>query len=318
MSKHPFGKVGVLYGGKSAEREVSLMSGQGVHDALRSRGVDAHLFDTGTRSLPELVDQGFDRVFIALHGRYGEDGTLQGALELLGIPYTGSGPMASSLAMDKIMTKRVWLEAGLPTPQYAELMSEGDVSSAASRLGLPIMMKPPHEGSTLGIIKVNEASTLLDGYRHASRYDEVVLAEQFITGRELTVALLGGGVHARALPLIEIVAPGGNYDYQNKYFSDDTQYLCPAPIAAELAQHIAELSVRAYRALGCEGWGRADVILDAQDRPWLIEMNTSPGMTGHSLVPMAAKAVGMDYPDLCLHILKEARCKVGRSGQIQG
>ena len=318
MSKHPFGKVGVLYGGKSAEREVSLMSGQGVHDALRSRGVDAHLFDTGTRSLPELVDQGFDRVFIALHGRYGEDGTLQGALELLGIPYTGSGPMASSLAMDKIMTKRVWLEAGLPTPQYAELMSEGDVSSAASRLGLPIMMKPPHEGSTLGIIKVNEASTLLDGYRHASRYDEVVLAEQFITGRELTVALLGGGVHARALPLIEIVAPGGNYDYQNKYFSDDTQYLCPAPIAAELAQHIAELSVRAYRALGCEGWGRADVILDAQDRPWLIEMNTSPGMTGHSLVPMAAKAVGMDYPDLCLHILKEARCKVGRSGLVQG
>jgi len=318
MSKHAFGKVGVLYGGKSAEREVSLMSGNGVHDALRSRGVDAHLFDTGTRSLSELVEQGFDRVFIALHGRYGEDGTLQGALELLGIPYTGSGPMASSLAMDKIMTKRVWLEAGLPTPQYAELMSEEDVPLAASRLGLPMMMKPPHEGSTLGIIKVSEAAALVDGYRHAARYDEVVLAEQFITGRELTVALLGCGVHARALPLIEIVAPGGNYDYQNKYFSDDTQYLCPAPIAPELAQHIAELSVRAYRALGCEGWGRADVILDAQDRPWLIEMNTSPGMTGHSLVPMAAKAVGMDYPDLCLHILKEARCKVGRSGQVQG
>lgn len=318
MSKYAFGKVGVLYGGKSAEREVSLMSGNGVHDALRSRGVDAHLFDTGTRSLSELVEQGFDRVFIALHGRYGEDGTLQGALELLGIPYTGSGPMASSLAMDKIMTKRVWLEAGLPTPQYAELMSEEDVPLAASRLGLPMMMKPPHEGSTLGIIKVSEAAALVDGYRHAARYDEVVLAEQFITGRELTVALLGCGVHARALPLIEIVAPGGNYDYQNKYFSDDTQYLCPAPIAPELAQHIAELSVRAYRALGCEGWGRADVILDAQDRPWLIEMNTSPGMTGHSLVPMAAKAVGMDYPDLCLHILKEARCKVGRSGQVQG
>lgn len=317
MSKYDFGKVGVLYGGKSAEREVSLMSGSGVHAALCSQGVDAHLFDTGSRSLSELVQQGFDRVFIALHGRYGEDGTLQGALELLEIPYTGSGPMASSLAMDKIMTKRIWLEAGLPTPGYVELKDESAVPAAAATLGLPLMMKPPHEGSTLGIVKVSEAVALLDGYRHASRFDEVVLAEQFIKGRELTVALLGRGNSARALPLIEIVAPGGNYDYQNKYFSDDTQYLCPAPIAPELAQYIAEISVRAYRALGCEGWGRADVILDAQDRPWLIEMNTSPGMTGHSLVPMAAKAVGMDYPELCLHILNEARCKVGRAGQVQ-
>jgi len=218
MSSHGFGKVGVLYGGKSAEREVSLMSGTGVHAALCSLGVDAHLFDTGTRSLSDLVQQGFERVFIALHGRYGEDGTLQGALELLGIPYTGSGPMASSLAMDKIMTKRVWLEAGLPTPGYAELTHETQVASAAASLGLPMMMKPPHEGSTLGIVKVSEASALLDGYRHASKFDEVVLAEQFITGRELTVALLGRGATARALPLIEIVAPGGNYDYQNKYF----------------------------------------------------------------------------------------------------
>ena len=318
MSSHGFGKVGVLYGGKSAEREVSLMSGTGVHAALCSLGVDAHLFDTGTRSLSDLAQQGFERVFIALHGRYGEDGTLQGALELLGIPYTGSGPMASSLAMDKIMTKRVWLEAGLPTPGYAELTHETQVASAAASLGLPMMMKPPHEGSTLGIVKVSEASALLDGYSHASKFDEVVLAEQFITGRELTVALLGRGATARALPLIEIVAPGGNYDYQNKYFSDDTQYRCPAPISSALATHIAELSVRAYRALGCEGWGRADVILDTQDRPWLIEMNTSPGMTGHSLVPMAAKAVGMDYPELCMHILKDARCKVGRAGQAQG
>lgn len=318
MSLHDFGKVGVLYGGKSAEREVSLMSGSGVHAALCSQGVDAHLFDTGTHSLSELAQQGFDRVFIALHGRYGEDGTLQGALELLGIPYTGSGPMASSLAMDKIMTKRIWLEAGLPTPGYAELTSEEQVSDAASTLGLPMMMKPPHEGSTLGIVKVSEAHALVDGYRQAARYDEVVLAEQFITGRELTVAVLGRGASARALPLIEIVAPGGNYDYQNKYFSDDTQYLCPAPIAPELAQHIADLCVRAYRALGCEGWGRADVILDAQDRPWLIEMNTSPGMTGHSLVPMAAKAIGMSYPELCVHILKDARCKVGRVNQVQG
>ncbi len=318
MSDHDFGKVGVLYGGKSAEREVSLMSGSGVHAALCSQGVDAHLFDTGDRSLSELAQQEFDRVFIALHGRYGEDGTLQGALELLEIPYTGSGPMASSLAIDKIMTKRVWMEAGLPTPRYAELMSEDEVSAVASKLGLPVMMKPPHEGSTLGIVKVSEASALIEGYRYASRYDEVVLAEQFITGRELTVALLGSGHHARALPIIEIVAPGGNYDYQNKYFSDDTQYLCPASIAPELAQRIAEISVRAYRALGCEGWGRADVILDAQDRPWLIEMNTSPGMTGHSLVPMAAKAVGMDYPALCLHILSEACCKVGRTTHSQG
>lgn len=318
MSLHDFGKVGVLYGGKSAEREVSLMSGSGVHAALCSQGVDAHLFDTGTHSLSELAQQGFDRVFIALHGRYGEDGTLQGALELLGIPYTGSGPMASSLAMDKIMTKRIWLEAGLPTPGYAELTSEEQVSDAASTLGLPMMMKPPHEGSTLGIVKVSEAQALVDGYRQAARFDEVVLAEQFIAGRELTVAVLGRGVSARALPLIEIVATGGNYDYQNKYFSDDTQYLCPAPIAPELAQHIADLCVRAYRALGCEGWGRADVILDAQDRPWLIEMNTSPGMTGHSLVPMAAKAIGMSYPELCVHILKDARCKVGRVNQVQG
>lgn len=318
MNSQDFGKVGVLYGGQSAEREVSLMSGGGVHAALCSQGVDAHLFDTGTRSLSELAQQGFDHVFIALHGRYGEDGTLQGALELLGIPYTGSGPMASSLAMDKIMTKRVWLEAGLPTPGYAELTGEDDVSAAAATLGLPLMMKPPHEGSTLGIVKVSEAHALVDGYRLAAQYDEVVLAEQFITGRELTVAVLGRGPSARALPLIEIVAPGGNYDYQNKYFSDDTQYLCPAPIAPALSQHIAELSVRAYRALGCEGWGRADVILDAQDRPWLIEMNTSPGMTGHSLVPMAAKAVGMSYPELCVHILKDARCKVGRVNQVLG
>jgi D-alanine-D-alanine ligase len=318
MNSQDFGKVGVLYGGNSAEREVSLMSGSGVHAALLSQGVDAHLFDTGACSLSELAQQGFDRVFIALHGRYGEDGTLQGALELLGIPYTGSGPMASSLAMDKIMTKRVWLEARLPTPGYAELTGEDDVPAAALNLGLPLMMKAPHEGSTLGVVKVSEANALIDGYRLAAQYDEVVLAEQFIAGRELTVAILGQGKSARALPLIEIVAPGGNYDYQHKYFSDDTQYLCPAPITPVLSQHIAELCVRAYRALGCEGWGRADVILDEQDRPWLIEMNTSPGMTGHSLVPMAAKAVGMSYPELCVNILKDARCKVGRVSQIQG
>ncbi len=306
-----FGKVGVLYGGKSAEREVSLMSGAGVCEALRSRGVDAHLFDTGTRGMVELAQERFDRVFIALHGRYGEDGTLQGALELLGIPYTGSGTMASSLAMDKIMTKRVWLEAGLPTPRYVAIADEVQVPSALETIGLPMILKAPHEGSTLGIVRVSVAESALPAYREVRKYDAMVLAEQFITGRELTVAILGSGADAHALPVIEIVAPEGNYDYEHKYFSDDTRYLCPAPIEPAIATRVADLCVRAYRALGCEGWGRADVILDGEGRLWLLEINTSPGMTGHSLVPMAAKAIGMSYPDLCLRILEQARCKVG-------
>jgi D-alanine-D-alanine ligase len=306
-----FGKVGVLYGGKSAEREVSLMSGAGVHQALLSQGVNAHLFDTGLRTISELAAEKFDRVFIALHGRYGEDGTIQGALELLNIPYTGSGPMASSLAMDKIMTKRVWLEAGLPTPGYVALHHESGLDDCVAKLGVPLIMKPPHEGSTLGIVKASTNADVLNAYRESAKFDEVVLAEQFITGRELTIAILGKGDSARALPLIEIVAPQGNYDYEHKYFSDDTQYLCPAPIADETARHVAEICVRAYRALGCEGWGRADVILDAKGKAWLLEMNTSPGMTSHSLVPMAAKAVGMSYSELCVHILADACCKVG-------
>jgi len=306
-----FGKVGVLYGGRSAEREVSLMSGAGVHAALCSLGVNAHLFDTGQSSLAALAAQQFDRVFIALHGRYGEDGTLQGALEMLGIPYTGSGPMASSLAMDKVMTKRVWLEAGLPTPGYRALTEASEVTAAAQALGLPLMMKAPHEGSTLGIVKASVASELAQAYQAAAQYDDVVLAEQFVVGRELTVAILGRGQDARALPVIEIVAPEGNYDYQHKYFSDDTQYLCPAPLEPALATEISDISVKAYRALDCEGWGRADLMLDQNNRPWLLEMNTSPGMTGHSLVPMAAKALGMSYPELCIQILKDARCKIG-------
>jgi D-alanine-D-alanine ligase len=312
-----FGKVGVLYGGRSAEREVSLMSGAGVHAALCGLGVNAHLFDTGQSTLAELAAQQFDCLFIALHGRYGEDGSLQGALELLGIPYTGSGPMASSLAMDKVMTKRVWLEAGLPTPGYRALTDASEVTAAAVALGLPLMMKAPHEGSTLGIVKATEASELTQAYQVAAQYDEVVLAEQFVAGRELTVAVLGRGKDARALPVIEIVAPQGNYDYQHKYFSDDTQYLCPAPLDQTLANHIAEISVKAYRALGCEGWGRADLMLDKNNQPWLLEMNTSPGMTGHSLVPMAAKAIGMSYPELCIQILKDARCKIGHSQDIK-
>jgi len=305
-----FGKVGVLYGGRSAEREVSLMSGQGVCEALRGAGVDAHLFDTGERSLADLAQAGFARVFIALHGRYGEDGTIQGALELLGIPYTGSGPMASSLAMDKIMTKRIWQEQGLPTPRYAVLHPDTQLDRVPDDLGLPLIVKPPHEGSTLGLAKVTGSSEMKAAYEQAARFDAEVLAEAFIAGRELTVGILGKGAQARALPIIEIVAPQGNYDYEHKYFSDETQYLCPADLPADLAREVQALSVQAYRALGCEGWGRADLMLDGQGRPWLLEMNTSPGMTGHSLVPMAAKAAGMSYPELCLAILSAASCKV--------
>ena len=304
------GKVGVLYGGRSAEREVSIMSGEGVHTALLSQGVDAHLFDTGERSLADLAAEGFDRVFIALHGRYGEDGTLQGALELLELPYTGSGPMASSLAMDKTMTKRVWMQHGLPTPAFESLDSQSELRTVPDRLGLPLILKPPHEGSTVGITKVVGYSDMKTAYEQASRFDEDVLAEQFIVGRELTVAVLGTGRKARALPVIEIVAPGGNYDYEHKYFSDETQYFCPADLPDDVTRQIADIAERAYRVLGCAGWGRIDFMLDADLQPWLLEANTSPGMTSHSLVPMAAKAVGMSYAELCVLILSEAACKV--------
>jgi D-alanine-D-alanine ligase len=312
------GKVGVLYGGRSAEREVSLMSGKGVHEALLSKGVDAHLFDTGERSLAELAQAGFDRVFIALHGRYGEDGTIQGALELLGIPYTGSGPLASSLAMDKIMTKRVWLQQGLPTPAFEVLEADAELRLVPDRLGLPLIFKPPHEGSTVGIAKVSGYSDMKEAFATASKFDSTVLAEAFVTGRELTVAVLGSGAAARALPIIEIVAPGGNYDYEHKYFSDETQYFCPADLPAPLSAEVRAIVERAYRALGCEGWGRADLILDRAGKPWLLEMNTSPGMTGHSLVPMAARAEGMSYADLCLSILSEASCKLHSPSRSQG
>ena len=304
-----YGRVGVLYGGKSAERDVSLMSGQGVCDALRSAGVDAHLFDTGRYTLVDLINAGFERVFIALHGRHGEDGTLQGALELMGLPYTGSGTLASSLAMNKIMTKQVWLQQALPTPRYAVLTEDSDLSAIVAELGLPLMIKPPHEGSTLGVTKVDALEGLQDAYELAAKYDAEVLAEQFITGRELTVAVLGKGKSARALPIVEIVAPDGNYDYEHKYVSNDTQYLVPAPLDAELAASIRRIAEQAYVALGCEGWGRADFMLDAAGKAWLLEINTSPGMTSHSLVPMAAKADGMSYPELCLEILSTACCK---------
>ena len=308
-----YGRVGILYGGTSAERDVSLMSGQGVHDALRSAGVDAHLFDTGRQDIQALVSAGFDRVFIALHGRFGEDGTVQGFLELLGIPYTGSGVMASSLAMDKVMTKNVWLQAGLPTPAFAVVTNEADLNDAARVVGYPLMVKPPHEGSTLGISRVNSPDELLAAYRLAARYDDTVLLEAFVSGRELTVPVLGKGREVRALPAIEIIAPGGNYDYEHKYISNDTQYVCPAAVDKAQTVRLVELAERAYVALGCEGWGRADFMLDGAGQPWLLEMNTSPGMTSHSLVPMGAKAAGMSYAELCLAILDTARCKIAQS-----
>ena len=310
--KGKFGRVGVLYGGHSAEREVSLMSGRGVHEALCNSGIDAHLFDTGRYTLVDLINAGFDQVFIALHGRYGEDGTLQGALELLSIPYTGSGPLGSSLSMDKIMTKKVWLQQQLPTPEYAVLTADSDLERVAQELGLPMIIKPPHEGSTLGVTRVDELATLRQAYELAARYDDEVLAEQFIEGRELTVAILGKGKSARALPIIEIVAPGGNYDYEHKYVSNDTQYVCPAQLDSVLTDSILRIAEQAYVALSCEGWGRADFMLDSAGKPWLLEMNTSPGMTSHSLVPMSAKAAGMSYAELCVAILSTASCKVQR------
>lgn len=303
-----FGKVGVLFGGRSAEREVSLMSGTGVLNALRSQGIDAHAFDTGDRSLAELAAEKFDRVFIALHGRYGEDGSLQGALEQLGIPYTGSGVMASAIAMDKIMTKRIWQSQGLPTAQFKII----DVATATreslrtlpDELGLPLMMKAPHEGSTIGICKISGYSDVQESFEACAKYDKTLLVEQFIAGRELTVAVIGTGLDARALPIVEIRAPQGNYDYEHKYFSDDTQYLCPAPLDAETTAKIQTLAVAAFNALGCSGWGRVDFMLRHSDNEaFLLEINTSPGMTGHSLVPMAAKAEGMSYEALCAYIL---------------
>ena len=310
------GKVGVLLGGRSAEREISIMSGTGVLNALKSKGVDAHAFDPAERGFAELADEKFDRVFIALHGRFGEDGSLQGALEQLGIPYTSSGVMASAIAMDKIFTKKIWLSHGLTTPRYAVLTPESELRRVPDELGLPLIVKPPHEGSTIGITKVNGYSDMQEAYALAAQFDDEVLAEEFIQGRELTVAILGTGAQARALPIIEIVAPQGNYDYQNKYFTDDTKYLCPAPIDSALTAEIQEMAVQSYRALNCEGWARVDVLLRASDsKPFLIEINTSPGMTGHSLVPMAARATGMSYEDLCLEILKTARLKMSKGSK---
>jgi D-alanine-D-alanine ligase len=310
---HPkdFGKVAVLMGGKSAEREVSLMSGAGVLKALQARGIDAHAFDPAERDLVELKRKGFKRCFIALHGRFGEDGTVQGALELLGIPYTGSGVMASAISIDKVMTKRVWLAEGIPTPRYT-LLHRGayereQVIQVPDELGLPLIVKPAREGSSIGVAKVQGYSERQAAVDAAAALDADVLCEQFIAGDEVTCPVLGTGEGARALPVIRIVAPEGNYDYQNKYFTDDTKYLVPCGLPEGEEAAIQELVVKAYRVLGCRGWGRIDVMIDAATRkPSLLEINTSPGMTGHSLVPMSARAAGISYEDLCLQLLADA------------
>ncbi len=305
------GKVAVLFGGSSAEREISLLSGTGVLAALQSVGVDAHAFDPAERELAELRREGFARCFIALHGRHGEDGTVQGALELLGLPYTGSGVMASAIAMDKVMTKRVWIAEGLPTPRHVWLAPNDQARERVVRvpdeLGLPVIVKPPREGSSIGVTKVQGYSQMQDAVALASKYDPDVLCEEFIEGEEVTCPVLGQGEHAQALPVIRIVAPEGAYDYQNKYFTDEVQYLCPSGLPEAEEREIQRIVVAAYTTLGCRGWGRADLMIRSRDRkPFLLEINTSPGMTSHSLVPMSARAAGISYEELCVRLLAQA------------
>ena len=297
-----FGKVAVLLGGPSAEREVSLMSGNGVLGALREKGVDAHPFDPLERDLWELKRDGYARAFIALHGRFGEDGTVQGALETLGIPYTGSGVMASALAMDKWRAKMVWIASGIPTPRYRVVDAASDPMKLVAELGLPLIVKPAREGSTIGITKVStvDRDEVHVAIADAAKHDALVLAEEFVAGRELTASILG----ERALPLIRIEAPGGNYDYEHKYFSDETKYHCPAGLPDKVEHAIRDASLQAFRLLGASGWGRLDLILRSDGSYSFLELNTSPGMTGHSLVPMAARAEGIGFADLCVKILE--------------
>jgi D-alanine-D-alanine ligase len=316
MQRDPqaLGKVAVLFGGQSAEREVSIMSGQGVLEALRSLGVNAHAFDPSVDSLERLRSEHFDRAFIALHGRLGEDGCAQGLLELSGIAYTGSSLAASALAMDKVMTKRIWQTVGLPTPAWRELpanATDAQLVATAQEIGLPLIFKAPHEGSSLGLAKVSNINQLRSAFDSVAKFDSTVLVEQFITGRELTVAVLLQAQGHGALPIIEIKAPGGNYDYNYKYFSNDTAYDCPAQLPEALTANIKSLAEKAFAALGCSGWGRVDFLLDSDDQPYLLEINTAPGMTSHSLVPMAAKAVGLSYPQLCFDICQNASRKLG-------
>lgn len=311
----PFNKVAVLLGGSSAEREVSLMSGAGVLESLLRQGVQAMGFDPAERPLEALREEGVDACFIALHGRYGEDGLVQAALELLGIPYTGSGVLASALSMDKPLTKRVWMSAGLPTPGFVEVGPGADVSAQdlVTQLGLPLVVKPAREGSSIGLTRVVDAAQLPEAIRRAQVGQDAVLVEQMVSGREFTIAILQDGVGQppRALPIIEIRAPQGDYDYHNKYFADDVKYLCPAPLPAEVTEAMQRNALEAFRLSGCEGWARVDVLSDGGSAGQMLEINTSPGMTSHSLVPMAARAEGMGYDELVMALLRTARLKVG-------
>jgi D-alanine-D-alanine ligase len=296
---HNFGKVAVLLGGRSAEREISLQSGHAVLDALRRGGVDAYPFDPAEQALEALLHQGFNRAFIALHGRFGEDGTIQGVLEWLGLPYTGSGVMASALAMDKWRTKLIWQATGIQSPRYELLQADSNFEQVAETLGLPLIVKPAREGSTIGLSKVHHKQDLAAAYQLAAQHDGLVLAEEFIAGTELTVAILG----VTPLPVVKIEIAGELYDYEAKYFSNETKYFCPSGLPEELESIIQNQALRAYQMLGCQGWGRVDLILSQTNQLYFLEANTSPGMTSHSLVPMAARTAGISFEDLVLRIL---------------
>ncbi|WP_252091127.1 D-alanine--D-alanine ligase [Pseudomonas sp. MWU13-3659] len=297
-----FGRVAVLYGGKSAEREVSLKSGAAVIEALTNAGVDVVAIDVGDDLLARLQHEKIDRAFIILHGRGGEDGSMQGLLECLGIPYTGSGILASALAMDKLRTKQVWQSLGIPTPRHAVLASEQDCVAASAELGFPLIVKPAHEGSSIGMAKVNSEQELVAAWKDAAKYDSQVLVEQWIHGPEFTIAVLRGQV----LPPIALGTPHVFYDYDAKYIANDTQYRIPCGLDSVKEQELIDLTARACDAIGIEGWGRLDVMQDEQGRFWLLEVNTAPGMTDHSLVPMAARAAGLDFQQLVLAILADS------------
>lgn len=297
-----FGKVAVLLGGRSAEREISLRSGNMVLGALKKRGVDAHPFDPRDEGLEQLIAQRFERVFIALHGRFGEDGTLQGALEYLGLPYTGSGVMASALAMDKWRTKLMWQAAGVSTPPFELLTRASDFVRVGERLGLPLMVKPAREGSSIGMSKVATIEKIEAAFELAAQHDDVVIGERFVEGVEVTAAILDG----KALPLIRLETPRVFYDYEAKYFANDTRYICPSGLPEAQERAVQEAALRAFNLIGCAGWGRVDVMLDRAGTPYLLEINTIPGMTDHSLVPMAARASGIEFDELCMRILERA------------
>jgi D-alanine-D-alanine ligase len=296
-----FGKVAVLFGGKSAEREVSLNSGARVLAALQRQGVDAHAFDPAERKLDELA--GFDRAFIVLHGRYGEDGTIQGALELMQIPYTGSGVMASAVGMDKWRTKLLWRSVGLDIPEFVMLDADSDFAAIERQLGLPLFVKPACEGSSIGVSKVRKAGELRAAYVEAARHDALVIAERSVLGGEYTVAIVGDGDSMQALPIIKIEPATDFYDYEAKYLRDDTAYRCPCGLPEERERELQRLSLEAFRVLGCRGWGRVDFLMDERGNAFFLEVNTSPGMTDHSLVPMAARVAGISYDELVLRVL---------------